>query len=86
MFSIARVSRWRSDKNSKFYSIINSESSTLDFLQKYESMPNISNINNLPNCIKYSSDTKMYVRKKILASGETRVINSTYKVGRYIKE
>jgi len=35
-----------------FHSIINSESSTLDFLQKYELMPNTDN---LPGCVKCSS-------------------------------
>lgn len=63
LFSVFSVVLLKSsDKNAVNWILFNnSESSTLDFLQKYELVPNTSD---LPNCIKYSSDTKMYIREK----------------------
>ncbi|CAI6344411.1 unnamed protein product [Macrosiphum euphorbiae] len=54
---------------SDFYKIINSENSRVEFLQNHGLLPKEHEIN---NCEKYGVATKICLRKKRLASGETR--------------
>jgi len=57
----------------ELYAIISSEKTVLKFLQKNKLLPQNDEIN---LCHKCHSETKIYIRKKRLATGEIREIST----------